>query len=238
MPTVAESAASVTFNWRRLVDFIFPPRCGGCETPGSLWCETCQAGVRDVPPPTCARCGQPGVVDDVCASCRATPLALEVIRSMTLFDGRIRHAIHALKYRRIAALAEPLGNGLARFWLRAPAPVGAIMPVPLHPQRQRERGYNQAELLARRVERAIGAPLQLSALRRVRATAVQMTLDAAERRANVADAFACDDAAVRGIDVLLIDDVCTTGATLDACARALKQAGAQAIYGLTLARTG
>lgn len=237
MPTVAESAASVAFNWRRLVDLIFPPRCGGCETPGSLWCETCQAEVRNVPPPTCACCGQPGVADGLCASCRATPLALEVIQSMTLFDGRIRHAIHAFKYRRVAALAEPLGDALARFWLRAPAPVGAIVPVPLHPQRQRERGYNQAELLARRVGRASGAPVRVSTLRRVRATAVQMTLSAAERRANVADAFACDDAAVRGIDVLLIDDVCTTGSTLDACARALKQAGAQAIYGLTLART-
>jgi ComF family protein len=156
---------------------------------------------------------------------------------MTLFDGHIRHAIHALKYRRVAALAEPLGDALARFWLAAPAPISAIVPVPLHPARQRERGYNQAELLARRVSRATGAPLRANGLRRTRATAVQMTLHAAERKANVADAFAAEPAVVRGADVLLVDDVCTTGATLDACAVVLKAAGAGAVFGLALART-
>ena len=148
----------------------------------------------------------------------------------------MRHAIHTFKYQGAAALAEPLGDALASFWLAAPAPACAIAPVPLHPQRQRERGYNQSELLARRVGRKANLPVYPAALRRVRATAVQMTLGAAERKANVADAFRCDTDALRGGAVLLIDDVCTTGATLDACAEALKETGVTAVYGLVLAR--
>jgi ComF family protein len=173
----------------------------------------------------------------LCAGCRASPLTIDSIRSLTLFDGRIRHAVHAFKYRRVAALAEPLGDALARFWMQTPTPARAIVPVPLHPLRRRERGYNQAELLARRVGRAARLPVYPDALRRVRATAVQMTLDAAQRRANVAEAFECIAPELRGAAVLLIDDVCTTGATLDACAVALKAAGAEAVHGLTLART-
>lgn len=156
---------------------------------------------------------------------------------MTLFDGRIRHAIHKLKYQRVAVLADPLGDALGRFWLRAPvACAGCIVPVPLHRDRQRERGYNQSERLARRVSPIMGILVRPGALRRVRATAVQMTLNAAKRNDNVAGAFRCDDPSVRGAVVLLIDDVCTTGATLDACASALKIAGAVEVHGLTLAR--
>jgi len=162
---------------------------------------------------------------------------IDSIRALTVFDGRMRHAIHAFKYRGVAALADPLGEALASFWLAAPAPAHAIAPVPLHPQRQRERGYNQAELLARRVGRKANLSVYPAALRRVRATAVQMTLGADERKANVADAFRCDMDVLRGGAVLLIDDVCTTGATLDACAQALKKAGVTAVHGLVIART-
>ena len=233
---MAESFAPVTFSWRRIVDLFFPPRCGGCDSLGWLWCEACQASVCYLSPPTCVRCSKPGVHSDVCADCRASPPTIDSIRCMAVFDGRIRRAIHTFKYRRVAALGEPLGDALARFWLQSPQPARLIVPVPLHPRRQRERGYNQAELLARRIARAAGLPVRPAALRRVRATAVQMTLTAAERQANVAGAFQGDAAVVRGADVLLIDDVCTTGATLDACATALKAAGAAAVYGLTLAR--
>jgi len=156
---------------------------------------------------------------------------------MALFDGRLRHAIHTFKYRRVAALADPLGDALARFWMQSPVLADVIVPVPLYPDRQRERGYNQAALLAHRLGRAAGLPVRPNALRRVRATAAQMSLNASDRKANVAGAFQCEDAAVRGAAVLLIDDVCTTGATLDACAVALMSAGAVVVRGLTLART-
>jgi ComF family protein len=185
----------------------------------------------------CARCGKPDIPSELCPACRASAPIIDSIRSLALFDGEIRHAIHALKYRRVAALAEPLGDALARFWLQSRRSAHMLVPVPLHPQRRRERGYNQAELLARRIGRAAHLPLRPDALRRVRATTSQMTLDAADRKTNVADAFQSDAAIVRDAEVLLIDDVCTTGATLDACAAALKQAGASRVHGLTLART-
>ena len=154
---------------------------------------------------------------------------------MTLYEGSIRHAIHRLKYQRVSALADPLGDALGRFWQRVGVRATGIVPVPLHPDRERERGYNQSELLARRVAWAAGIPVYPHALRRVRATAAQMTLNAAERRLNVAGAFHCDDPALRGATVLLVDDVCTTASTLDACAQALKAAGAAEVHGLALA---
>ena len=236
MPSVVELAAQATLSWQRIVNILYPPRCGGCQAPGSWWCETCQAGVRYVTPPTCARCGRPDVPSGLCANCRVSPLTIESIRSLAVFDGQLRHAIHAFKYLRVAALADPLGDALARFWLQTPIPADVIVPVPLHPRRQRERGYNQAELLAKRVSRAAGLPVRPGALRRTRATAAQMSLGMADRRTNVAGAFQCAEATLRGAVVLLIDDVCTTGATLDACAAALKSAGAAEVRGLTLAR--
>ncbi|HEY4689582.1 MAG TPA: ComF family protein, partial [Anaerolineae bacterium] len=211
--------------------------CGGCGIPGSLWCEPCQSNTLPLPSPACARCSQPGVHSGLCSNCRASPPVIDSIRSMTLFEGRIRHAIHAFKYDRRAALADPLGDALACFWQHQPTPAQVVVPVPLHPRRQKERGYNQSELLARRLGHVAGLPVRPTVLHRTRVTASQMTLNAADRRANVADAFQANAAAVRGLDVLLIDDVCTTGATLDACAMALKAAGAQAVHGLTLART-
>ena len=234
---MAGSSLSAAFNWRRILDLIFPPRCGGCDTAGSLWCDDCQTRVQPIAARTCARCGQPDVRTDVCAACSSSPPTIDSIRSFTLFDGRIRHAIHAFKYRRMAALAEPLGDMLAHYWLKSPTPANAIVPVPLHAVRQRERGYNQADLLARRLGRATGLPVYSNALRRVRATASQMTLNAAERKGNVAQAFVCDTDKLHAGNVLLVDDVCTTGATLDACAVALKAAGAAQVHGLTLART-
>ena len=153
-----------------------------------------------------------------------------------MFEGPLRNAIHALKYQGAAALAEPLGDALASFWLRSVAPAQLIIPVPLHAQRQRARGYNQSELLARRVGRTTHLAVRPAALYRTRATASQMTLNAVERKTNVAAAFQGDPQVVRGCAIVLIDDVCTTGATLDACAAALKQAGAECVYGLTLAR--
>jgi competence protein ComFC len=126
---------------------------------------------------------------------------------------------------------------LADYWHAAQLTADWLIPVPLHPSRERDRGYNQSELLARQLARRVNVPVSSQGLRRTRATAVQMTLNAAERRQNVAGAFECVAACVRGARVVIIDDVGTTGATLDACAQAVLQAGAVSVMGLTLART-
>ncbi len=223
--------------WNRFIDLLFPPRCGGCQSPGSLWCATCRAAVISLTPPWCEKCGEPFVTDRLCANCRTHPLVIEKIRSVALFDGVLRQAIHRFKYERLAALAEPFGLMLADCWRTEQFAADWLIPVPLHPSRERDRGYNQSELLARNLARHVSVPVSPHGLRRTRATAVQMTLNAAERRENVAGAFECVEKRVRGTRVVIIDDVGTTGATLDACAQAVLQAGAVSVMGLTLART-
>jgi ComF family protein len=223
--------------WSRFIDFLFPPRCGGCQAAGSLWCVACQAAVQPIEPPWCEKCGEPFVTDRLCANCRAHPLVIEKIRSVALFDGVLRQAIHRFKYERQAALAEPFGEMLAVYWLKEQLAADWLIPVPLHPSREHDRGYNQSELLARQLARRVGVSVSSKGLRRTRATAVQMTLNAAQRRENVAGAFDCIEGGVRGARVVIIDDVGTTGATLDACAQAVLRAGAVSVMGLTLART-
>jgi ComF family protein len=223
--------------WNRFIDLLFPPRCGGCQTAGSLWCAACQAAIQPIEPPWCEKCGEPFVTDRLCVNCRHHPLMIDQIRSIALFDGVLRQAIHRFKYERLAGMAEPFGSILADYWCAAQLTADWLIPVPLHPSRERDRGYNQSELLARQLARRVNVPVSGKGLRRTRATAVQMTLNAAERRQNVAGAFECVEARVRGARVVIIDDVGTTGATLDACAQAVLKAGAVSVMGLTLART-
>lgn len=222
-----------------LLDLIFPPRCAGCGAGGSLWCCTCQASVHMIGDPVCSHCGRPLIgprPDDLCAPCRQSPLQIDGIRSAVAFEGPLRQAIHRLKYGGSASLAGPLGTFLSARWQASPLPADTIVPVPLHVSRVRERGYNQSTLLAEQLSRATGLPLGEGALKRVRATAPQITLSAAERKLNVRDAFQASADAARGRQVLLVDDVCTTGATLESCSIALRRAGAASVWAFTLAR--
>lgn len=222
--------------WTAVVDTLFPPRCGGCRAEGRLWCDACHASLVFVQPPTCDKCGEPNTIG-LCHNCQAQPLQIEAIYSVVIFDGQIRQAVHGFKYERLSSLAEPFGRLLADYWQTRALQADWLVPVPLHAARQRERGYNQSELLARQLSQHTGVPLLPIGLRRTRVTKVQMQLNAAERKVNVAGAFQCNDTRLSGRRVVVIDDVCTTGATLDACASALLQAGAASVIGLTLART-
>ena len=185
----------------------------------------------------CAICGdaiEPGS-GELCARCRRSPLHIDSIRSAVYFEGTVRRAVHLLKYRGREEVAEPLGTLLAEYWRTHPQPVDVIVPVPLHADRLRERGYNQAALLAYALGRLVGLPVDESLLVRQRATAPQVKLDARQRRENVRAAFRCP-ADVSDMHLLLIDDVATTGATLEACAAALHEHGAASVRALTLAR--
>jgi ComF family protein len=178
----------------------------------------------------------------LCPSCRHRPLAIDGIRSAFRFEGGVRQAIHQLKYRQHHALAATLAGLMAERWRSNPLPADMVVAVPLHPARLRERGYNQAELLAHAFGGMIGLPVMAGGLRRVRHTRPQMSLDAAERRGNVQAAFDYqppeegNGKTAHGRRILVVDDVCTTGSTLEACSRALKAAGAASVWGFTLAR--
>ena len=221
-----------------LLDLVFPPACAACgaglaASAGEPWCPDC-GGAVDPPDPCCARCGLPGP-EGPCQACLADPPALDGLRAAAAFGGPLADAVHAFKYRDRPALARPLGRWLAA---RVASPPGALLvAVPLARGRRVARGYDQAALLAGWVGRATGLPVLRGALRRVRETPPQVGRSRAERAANVAGAFAAG-AGVRGREIALVDDVVTTGATAEACARALKAAGAARVTLLALGRAG
>jgi ComF family protein len=172
----------------------------------------------------------------LCAACRRQASYLVGVRSVGYYATPLREAIHALKYSLVRVLAEPLGALLATTLAQCSLPVNVVVPVPLHRSRQRYRGFNQADLLARALGQRAGLPVVADCLARCRATRSQVGLNASERRANVQDAFVCAGARLRGARVLLLDDVLTTGATLESAAQALLNGGAAGVWALTLAR--
>ncbi|MCL4534984.1 MAG: ComF family protein [Bacteroidetes bacterium] len=162
--------------------------------------------------------------------------ALQGLRAAFFFDGPLRQGIHRFKYRGVRSLAAPLAQLLLPTLDALPWSFDVVVPVPLHPARQRQRGYNQSVLLAAELGRQRGLAVVTSAISRTRNTPPQMELSAAERQANVAGVFAGRPGALDGQRVLLLDDVGTTGSTLDACAMGARQAGAAEVYALVLAR--
>ena len=222
-----------------LLDLLFPPRCISCKAANSWLCQNCLSHISFITTPVCKRCGTPLAVDaPVCKQCKNNPLQdIDGIRSASHFeDNPIRPAIHFLKYRNHKAVASVLATILADAYHYYQLAADLIVPVPLYPSRLRERGYNQSELLAKAVRNILHLSVNTSTLQRTRQTKSQMTLGVNERHQNVADAFACSNLDLSGRKVLLIDDVCTTGSTLNACANALKKSGVASVWGLTLAK--
>ena len=218
---------------RTVVDLLFPPRCLGCGAMGSFFCAACLAATPPVDVAVCPACKMP--VDPEHPICRCRRHALIYVRAGGTYDNPLRLAIHRYKYGgRKAAAAD-----LAAVLDRAIGPLAALnpilVPIPLHPRRQRQRGYNQAALLARAVGAGHGLVVAESALRRVRATAPQVGMNAEQRARNIQGAFSADPGACTIKNVVLVDDVCTTGATLRAAADAMRNAGARHVYAAVLA---
>jgi competence protein ComFC len=214
---------------------MFPPHCVVCGELNSWFCEDCIAKISMQMPPLCVACGQPLPNGGICKRCQRDPLPLDGLRSVAGYEGTLGQAIHALKYEGVRALATPLGELMADYLTHLGLPADALVPVPLHRSRQRERGYNQSCLLARAIAQRVGIPV-VEALARERNTPAQVNLSRHARLANVQGAFHATDADLCGKRVLLIDDVSTTGATLAACAHALAASRARSIWALTLAR--
>jgi predicted amidophosphoribosyltransferase len=245
---------------------VLASRCAACDdllphpTRGAV-CEVCWGAIPRITPPFCARCGlslpswrASALAAGVCARCRRAPGPVDAARSLGSYEGSLRAIVHALKYGRRPSLARRLGELVAGAGRDVLDGAEALVPVPLHPIREWQRGFNQADLIAR----AIGGPVA-RVLCRVRRTPPQASLPAARRRANLRGAFAlaplgtwpavlrwadaCQglpDRRVRqrisGRCLVIVDDVSTTGATIDECARVLKAAGAREVRALTAAR--
>jgi ComF family protein len=220
-----------------LLDLLYPPRCAACgeglsSSADGPFCSTCGDAVDPVPP-GCRRCGLPGP-DALCGACLADPPSFASCRAGGLFGGPLADAIHALKYRDRPALARTLGAWLASH-VALPQDV-AIVSVPLGRKRRLARGYDQAALLARALGRASSRAILPLALARTRETKPQVGRTRADRLRNVRGAFRATRA-VSGRDILLVDDVVTTGATADACGEALMLAGARSVHVIALARS-
>lgn len=222
--------------YSQFLGLLFPPRCVGCGRVDVWLCPECLAQIPRVEAPFCPRCGNSVVTAGLCARCRTAPLQIDRICSVVYFEGALRKAMHWLKYRGRTALADPLGGLMAEYWAQHPMQFDVIVPVPLHADRLRKRGYNQAALLARQMARRVGLMEEEQTLVRQRSTSRQVDLNAKQRKQNVRDAFHCSGDGLAGKQILLIDDVCTTGATLEACAIALLAGGARNVQALTLAR--
>ena len=219
------------------LDLLFPRHCVGCGKEGDFFCLSCRQLLEPIKPPICPLCGIPQKNGTPCSSCVEWKTEIDGMRSPFKFEGVIRQAIHHLKYQNLRAMAAPLAELLTEYLNDNPLPADALMPVPLHHKRLRERGYNQSRLIARELEKHTGFPVIDDCLARQRHTSPQArTGSAAERRHNVENAFTCCNERAKGRQVLLIDDVSTSGATLSACAAALKEAGAASVWGLTIAR--
>ena len=218
------------------LDLLFPRWCIGCGRGGDFFCYSCRKILPWIMPPLCPRCGRPQSSGTLCSGCIAWQAEIDGIRSPFRFDGLIRRSVHQLKYRNLRALSVPLAQLLNDYFVANPVPGEVLVPVPLHKKRLRERGYNQSSLLAQQIGKLTRLPVVDDCLIRQRHTLAQArtsTID--ERRSNVSGAFVCRDRRLRDKQVLLIDDVSTSGVTLDACAAALKSAGASSVWGLVLA---
>ena len=249
-----EHLAGIVREWTgAAVDLLFPPlclACGGWAGDRRPLCDGCRQSIIRLRPPWCATCGRPfwtfaeaegdreSPAAELCGPCRLHPPRFTYSRSAALYEGPVREALHALKFSGKTALAAPLGDLLLTACAAGlPAAPDLVVPVPLHRARERERGFNQAVLLGRRLARGLAVPFGGRALRRVRSTRPQAELSAVERRANVRGAFMVRPAAaLRGRHVLLVDDVLTTGATVSECAQVVLAAGAASVGVLTVAR--
>ena len=241
---------------RTILDFLLPPQCRLCEVrtdgePIPWVCQQCWLAIEYVRPPTCYQCGQPfgappeGIATAMhrCGVCLLHPPPYERARAVGMYHGVLRDVIHAMKYQRVYGLVQPLADLLyaqfAYHWGGDGRVLDALVPIPLHRRRLREREFDQALALAVSLSRDTGIPLWADVLVRQRPTTSQVGLSAEQRRHNVRGAFTLrDPQRCRNTTLLVIDDVYTTGATVRECARLLRRAGAAQVDVYTLARVG
>lgn len=236
--------SSLSFLKAIALDLLFPAQCAGCGSGGAFLCGRCMETVTLVPP-SCIVCKKLAparrkiLAGRTCKPCRKKSHISSFFSPLLYETGLIRDLVHQLKYRRIREIHIPLAEILARSlrYFAVPIPQDAlIVPVPLSPARRRVRGFNQSALIAERLGTELGISVAIDGLKKIKTTTPQMQLAREARLANLIGAFAVTDtAAIQNKTVILLDDVKTTGATLEEAARVLKAAGAKQIWALTVA---
>lgn len=223
-------------SWK-VADWLFPPVCAGCGEPGEAICEICRLAIDRIPAQHCRLCSRPMQMGGVCPSCINHPPDFDHIYCFSVYTGLMRKAIQHLKYDRdlgmgrlLAKLIAPDMNGLFH-------QIDLIIPMPLSAERMRMRGYNQAEAITKHLASLTGWMHTPKALRKIKDTESQVHLSVVERLANLDGAFQAEPNLVRGKQVVLLDDVFTTGATMRQASKALITAGATSVVAVAIART-
>jgi competence protein ComFC len=233
---------SVLTEWLKqlpneVIEIIFPRECLGCGRRVDFICTDCARKLPRLNPPICQRCGKPESSGKICPDCWGKQVSADNIRSVFIFEGIVRSAIHQFKYRQLKAISVCLSQFMADYYRENKLSGYILVPVPLHEKRLKERGYNQSDLLANGISNLLSIPVDTKILHRIKESKPQAkSRNVKERRDNTDRAFKCNSASLNGMDIIVIDDVCTSGATIEACAFALKNAGANRVTGFTLAR--
>lgn len=220
-----------------VIDLFYPPFCCGCGRIGFEICPDCFSRIQIINPNLyCRICGDYIQYYSLCNRCNESKPFFDELRSWGIYEGALKKAIHRLKYERGFAVINQFILPMSHLISEWNVEFDFITMVPLSPTRQRKRGYNQSDLLAKPISRVLLKPYLPSSLRRIRNTTPQVGLDANQRLTNLIDAFWADQDICKNRSILLIDDIATTCTTLNECARTVKEAGAKNVYCLTLAR--
>ena len=224
------------FFWKT-VDFIYPPVCAGCGAPGSIWCKDCQEKVHEIGDKICPICGILEKSGNLCPECQSSSPPYSALRSWAIFEGPLRTALLSLKYKSDLGLGNIFSIPLINLIQSNHWNFDCIIPMPISKAHKKTRGYNQSSLIARPIALALNKPLLQESVIRIKETKSQVNLSRSERFKNLQSAFLGNPAKLLSKKVLLVDDITTTGATMISCAQALKDAGCDQVFCLTVART-
>ncbi len=210
-------------------------QCIGCNSEGAIFCEACQNRTLKIEPPYCKRCGYPSQ-KTVCKWCRYETPWFDGARSWARYGGELRRALLYLKTEESTDLALALAAHLIEV-LSPNWAIDLIVPIPLSAPRLQMRGFNQAQLLAEALTHLVRLPIAIKALVRVRDTEFQRTLGRADREQNLKRAFKADKRSFAGMSILIVDDIFVTGSTINSASKAIKTAGGQSVFAVTVARS-
>jgi competence protein ComFC len=248
--TKKKKSAGMQFGLRKILDFVFPKPCISCDgkikDDERFLCAPCKEDIGFIRQPLCFQCGVPADLSYhyphekfVCGDCRKIPFKFDQARSLGFYDTVLRTMIHHFKYRKQMGVLAEMDLLLEKYFSENPGfcPDFTVSPIPLHFSKMKERGFDQAFLIARQVAKVLKLPLEGGLLRRVKATSPQATMTRVERARNIKGAFEINrPELIEGKNILLVDDVFTTGATVNEAAKVLKNKGAGSVYVFTLGR--